>query len=398
MRDELTTFAAALADGLSLLTTCRDHSRDSLMALGIPDTVAGTLVKLAEVYFGETPYTRYQRGTVAAIRANRHSLPTLAAVERYTNRLKKQTDKWALRAYAASCTGTTSEIMAATRRQLREIKGPPAPLKPGTKVTRRAEGDVWTLTMHASSEEIAEMSQHIETPQDMLDLIRERESTVAEKLAVEKLAAAGHVAEKPAADTADDTGDASPIDESFTQHVVCSSCGAETEAKQVVSGLRTNVVLTLDELTEVIYGSGDDCRLKMTNGATITGRDLVTRLLADAGLVTLVHPCHGPVNLYRTQRLASDKQRLMAMAENQTCAWDGCNHPADIAEIHHLKSWKRGGNTNPDNLAIVCPYHNGVNDDDPTKPRRGRLERIDGVIRRVPPWASPYYPASEVCA
>ena len=55
------------------------------------------------------------------------------------------------------------------------------------------------------------------------------------------------------------------------------------------------------------------------------------------------------------------------------------------------KAWKNGGNTNPKNLTVACPYHNGINDDDPSKPRRGRLERVNGKVRRIPPWATTYH-------
>lgn len=42
------------------------------------------------------------------------------------------------------------------------------------------------------------------------------------------------------------------------------------------------------------------------------------------------------------------------------------------------------------NLTIACPYHNGVNDDDPhAPPVRGRLHRHRGRIEWLPPWASP---------
>lgn len=369
----ISSFARLLSDAVALAEECHGHTAESLIAAGVPDTTAAQLTRLADVYFDETTFTRYQRKCLEAARANRHSLPTLIAIEKYAGRVKSQRDKWRLREFATQCTGSTKEVMAASRKKLREIKGSPKPPEPGTKITRR-DGDVWTMTVHASSDEIAEMAQHVDSPADLLDLVRKREKAVADAVTREDLATESN--------------------DSFTQHVTCESCGAETEAKQVVAGLRTNVIVRLDELPQVIFGNGDDCRLKMTNGATITGKDLVTRMLADAGLVTLVHPYRGPINLYRTQRLASDKQRLMAMAENPTCAWDGCNHPADTAEIHHLRSWKRGGNTNPENLAVVCPYHNGVNDDNPTKPRRGRLERIDGTIRRVPPWAMPFIPAA----
>ena len=94
------------------------------------------------------------------------------------------------------------------------------------------------------------------------------------------------------------------------------------------------------------------------------------------------------MNLYRTERLASPKQRTMAAAENPTCPWPQCNYPADECQVHHLTAWRHGGETNPENLTIACPYHNGVNDDDPNAPPvRGRLARVNGTIRWLPPWA-----------
>ena len=150
----------------------------------------------------------------------------------------------------------------------------------------------------------------------------------------------------------------------------------------------TNIIIQLDELDEILGGGGEEITLRLTNGAEISGAKLVEKRLAESGLVTLVHPYEGPVNLYRTSRQASDKQRLMASAENPTCPWAECNYPADKCQIHHLQAWKHGGETNMANLSVACPYHNGVNDDDPhAPPVRGRLERRQGRIVWVPPWA-----------
>ena len=379
----LKAFAGLLADGLSLLTACRGHTRDELIALGVPDTTARDLAKLAETYFGQTAYTRLREQTLQAIADNHHSLVTLLAVEKLTNQLKHARDKWKLRHHAAGHHGATSAVCTAARAYSRRLKDPPRPPEPGLNIIRRKDGDTWTLKLHATSDQIAEMAQHITRPEDLLGLIRHHEHTTT------------HPTDNPtntAADSSHTTDDyAAP--EVATQHVTCHDCGAVTKATQVVSGLRTNVIITLDQLTDILNDDGDDVLLKMTNGATITGAELVTRMLADIGLVTLVHPVEGPINLYRLSRFANYKQRLMAMAENPTCPWDGCHHPADTAQIHHLKAWTHGGNTNPKNLTVACPYHNGVNDDDPSKPRRGRLERVNGKIRRIPPWATTYQPS-----
>ena len=110
----------------------------------------------------------------------------------------------------------------------------------------------------------------------------------------------------------------------------------------------------------------------------------------ETGYVTLVHPVEGPVNLYRTARVATDKQRMMAAAENPRCAWPGCNQPADLSQIHHLTAWSRGGETNMKNLVVCCAYHNGINDDDPNKPTgRGYVFRMKDGIGYIPPWGAP---------
>ena len=120
----------------------------------------------------------------------------------------------------------------------------------------------------------------------------------------------------------------------------------------------------------------------------MTGAELVQRAFTEHGYVTLIHPVEGPVNLYRTSRFASAKQRLMAAAENPVCPWPECRYPADECQVHHLNAWKNGGETNSRNLTIACPYHNGVNDDDPNAPPlRGHLARVNGTIRWLPPWA-----------
>ena len=162
----LKAFAGLLADGLSLLTACRGHTRDELIALGVPDTTARDLAKLAETYFGQTAYTRLREETLTAIADNHHSLVTLLAVEKLTNQLKHARDKWKLRHHAAGHHGPTSAVCTAARAYSRRLKDPPRPPEPGLDIIRRKDGDTWTLKLHATSDQIAEMAQHITRPED----------------------------------------------------------------------------------------------------------------------------------------------------------------------------------------------------------------------------------------
>ena len=142
----------------------------------------------------------------------------------------------------------------------------------------------------------------------------------------------------------------------------------------------TNVIIELPDYLKILAGDGDDIRLAMTNGATITGAELVRRTLAGAGLFTLIHPERGPVNLYRT-RQASAKQRRMLEAEGARCAWPACRRPASECQAHHLIEYSRGGLTHPENMALLCPYHNSING----LPGRGRMARVNGRIAWLPP-------------
>ena len=122
----------------------------------------------------------------------------------------------------------------------------------------------------------------------------------------------------------------------------------------------------------------------------MTGAEFLNYKFAEIGYVTLIHPTIGPVWLHRLQRFAGFEQRMMASAEHPTCAREGCNKPADFAQVHHLVPWKVGGETNPPNLTMLCAYHNGINDDDPDKPTgAGYVFRLRGEVSYIPPWAEP---------
>ena len=169
-------------------------------------------------------------------------------------------------------------------------------------------------------------------------------------------------------------------------------------AKTVILGGNTGtrpavhaqVVVTLNELDRIINGDGDEIELQLTNGARMTGAEFLTHKFASIGYATIVHPIEGPINSYDLQRHANWKQRLTLCAETQTCARPGCNKPADYCQVHHIIPWQAGGLTNIKNLTFLCAYHNGINDDDPSKPTgRGYVFRMPGGIGYIPPWGVP---------
>src|SRR5699024_12830351 len=68
--------------------------------------------------------------------------------------------------------------------------------------------------------------------------------------------------------------------------------------------------------------------------------------------------------------------------------WPACHVAADRCQVHHIDAHKHGGQPTPTNLAMLCRYHNGVNDDDrhkPGKKHRGRMRRHRGKVRLSTP-------------
>lgn len=151
---------------------------------------------------------------------------------------------------------------------------------------------------------------------------------------------------------------------------------------------RPIVAVAAEQHVAILADSGDDVLLGLTDGTTITGAEYVAALMGEIfpSEVALVHPEEGPVNLYRTQRVANSKQRDLARIATPMCPVPDCRVSADLCEFHHTQAWSQGGETNLANLVPLCRYHNRVNHDDPRHTnRRGRIERIRG--RHV--WVSP---------
>lgn len=107
--------------------------------------------------------------------------------------------------------------------------------------------------------------------------------------------------------------------------------------------------------------------LVSTDGAKIHASELADHLLADFGYAIVYDEMAEPVDLYRTQRFANDKQRLILTADQLLCADPQCTRAAYRGQAHHIEAWKNGGDTNLNNLCLTCGPHNALNDDDHAK-------------------------------
>jgi len=117
--------------------------------------------------------------------------------------------------------------------------------------------------------------------------------------------------------------------------------------------------------------------------------ELAQRLACDADVWRAVlDPVTGlPLDVGREQRLVPHWMRKALHARDRGCRWPGCDAPAAWSDAHHLLAWALGGETNIDNLLLLCRYHH-------VRVHEGHwrieLDRTTGELRVFRPDGRPY--------
>lgn len=116
------------------------------------------------------------------------------------------------------------------------------------------------------------------------------------------------------------------------------------------------------------------------------GHGVLARLLCDADLQTVtVSEGRRVLDLGRTVRLATAKQRAALIARDRGCVMPGCTAPLSRCEAHHVTWWRHGGATDLENLALCCPAHHAA-----IHTGTWVLQMRDGIPHVIPPrWVDP---------
>ncbi|WP_412099977.1 HNH endonuclease signature motif containing protein [Corynebacterium aurimucosum] len=396
------------AAGIELVAGVAGLSFEQLRAWG-PESVARSLLALFDVYFAPTSFTRKQARAVSAARANGHDLPTLLLIERFAGRLKQQREAWDLRIELCGIAGDEKTVARYARKRIAELNPPPAP-KPGVTIRRGKELSKLTLTAPAALIEDLRPNIDEDDPVGSFTaafregrLARPVPQTLAVMELPEYATILGRLGDPstPRPDSAESNAPSSaPLSCTTASSAAATPASSQpADASPSTPASSQPDTPTADAGHDARAGSSDvtpgndttasassaapdlgDIVIQLSNGAKITGKELIEREFAEEGLVMLVDRVKGPVELHRTQRVASEKQRIMASGEQPTCAWGRCLCGADYCQIHHIKEWRNGGETNPENLTPLCKYHNAING----LPGRGRIVRENGKIKWVP--------------
>jgi hypothetical protein len=144
---------------------------------------------------------------------------------------------------------------------------------------------------------------------------------------------------------------------------------------------------------------GDGGPPAMLNGLTPLTRKQLERSLCDAVAYTSVVDAQGRAHFAgRRTRTFSGSKRRRLMATQDSCNFPGCDRPSAWCDAHHVDAYAEGGQTMPENGALLCAFHHHLVHEGGWSLQRGDLTgwtavRPDGTFfrtssGRTPPAAS----------
>jgi hypothetical protein len=120
------------------------------------------------------------------------------------------------------------------------------------------------------------------------------------------------------------------------------------------------------------------------NGEGISA-ETCRRLACNAPQVTVSEDTDGNVlDIGRNARKISKPPWRALMSRDRTCRFPGCARTRHL-EAHHIEHWASGGETNPDNLVVLCKYHHWAVHEGGVRvegraPRTIVFQRPDGTV------------------
>lgn len=384
--------ADAQRHGVELLTEAFGTPAEQLP---LDRELARSVARAAE-HFSGSAYSRYKKRALEAARRNGHGLDVLILIAERARMLGIK-QRYVFTEALCNTAGDYAAISRRATQLRREMQGPRIPADGGRRIMH---GKKTTIQFTGPSHRMSEIWESART--DPLAWLTEnrtiQRSTLTTNVVVslddymQVLGGHGDEIELQATNGAVLTGAeyvARRLEEAGIQVARADSACADSaradraRAAQPPSGAASTAGPTG---TGVAGARADGAASETVAGPEASGADVVATgvggtELKDGDYITLISPEQGPVNLYRVRRLASRKQRRMLEAETTRCSWPGCGRPANECQVHHLQEFAKGGETNPENMALLCAYHNGVNG----QHGRGRMARVSGRVTWLPP-------------
>lgn len=155
-----------------------------------------------------------------------------------------------------------------------------------------------------------------------------------------------------AADALPDLPDGSKGSHSWRQATALVECLVSDEAPPA----NVTVIVDADEAA----GTNGESGVVLEAGPSV-GREALRAILCDADTEVIARSDDGRLMDYgRRQRTAPPALKRALLARySHMCGADGCTSRHRL-QVHHLTPWSQGGETNQDDLVVLCWFHHQV--------------------------------------
>ncbi len=136
--------------------------------------------------------------------------------------------------------------------------------------------------------------------------------------------------------------------------------GADTDSSMMLgSGAPSVRVLVTARDLALGIGSGSlDATIGQPDGVVVALPTVQRLLCGGTQTPILIGSTGQPLDVGRSQRLFTARQRLALAARDGGCRWPGCERPPSWCEAHHIEHWLRdGGPTDVDVGILLCRHH-----------------------------------------
>ena len=130
--------------------------------------------------------------------------------------------------------------------------------------------------------------------------------------------------------------------------------GADADASALLSSGAPSVRIVITA-RDLLDGSG---RAEVEGQTDVVSLPTTQRMIC-AGTHTpiLISATGQPLDVGRTQRLFTARQRVALAARDGGCRWAGCERPPSWCEAHHIQPWQSGGRTDVADGVLLCRHH-----------------------------------------
>lgn len=83
----------------------------------------------------------------------------------------------------------------------------------------------------------------------------------------------------------------------------------------------------------------------------------VRRWVCSGGMLPILFDGRQPLDLGRSERFFTSRQRQAIAARDGGCIFPGCERPPSWTETHHIDEWQHGGRTDVRDGVLLCRHH-----------------------------------------